>query len=303
VPRKEILRLEEIVALARVFVGLGVRKLHLTGGEPLLRRDLYVLVRSLAEVPDVHDLVLTTNGILLAEHASELRQAGLQRATISLDTLRPDRFQALTGSDQLGNVLRGIDKARTTGLSPLKLNAVIMRGFNDDELVDLLEFGRVAGAEVRFIEYMDVGGATGWSQDQVVPRDEILRRLAEHFGPIVAIPEDARGSARRYLLPGGEAFGIIPSVTAPFCSSCARGRLTADGWWYGCLYTQEGLNLGSALRSGAGPEELSELLAAAWRRRSERGAEVRRQVEARGPSVPRERLRSDPHLEMHVRGG
>lgn len=303
VPREGILRLEEIVTLARVFVGLGVRKLHLTGGEPLLRRDLDVLVRLLAEVAGVGDLCLTTNGVLLSEQAGELRRAGLQRATVSLDTLQTDRFRSLTGCDQLGNVLRGIERGRAAGLSPLKLNAVIMRGFNDDELVELLEFGRAAGAEVRFIEYMDVGGATRWSQDQVVPRDEILQRLAKHYGPITAIRDDPRGSARRYLLPGGAAFGIISSVTAPFCGSCERGRLTADGLWYGCLYAQKGLDLGSALRSGAGLQELSELVSTAWQRRTERGAEMRRQVEGRGPLVPRERLQADPHLAMHRRGG
>jgi GTP 3',8-cyclase len=303
VPRAEILRLEEIVALVRVFVGLGVWKLHLTGGEPLLRRDLHVLVRLLATVPGVRDLVLTTNGVLLAERAGTLRRAGLQRATVSLDTLQPDRFRALTGCGELGRVLRGIGEARTAGLSPLKLNAVILRGFNDDELVDLLEFGRAADAEVRFIEYMDVGGATRWSRDQVVSRDEILGRLVRHYGPITPIAEETRSSARRYRLPGGAAFGIIPSVTAPFCSSCERGRLTADGWLYGCLYAQNGIDLGRALRSGEGPRELTELVAAAWRLRRACGAEARQQVEARGPLVPRERLRTDPHLEMYVRGG
>ena len=303
VPRAEILRFGEIATLARVFVELGVRKLHLTGGEPLLRQDLAVLVRMLASVPRVRDLALTTNGVLLAEQAAELRRAGLRRATVSLDTLRPERFRVLTRCDRLGCILRGIDAARAAGLSPLKLNAVILRGFNDDELVDLLEFGRTAGAEVRFIEYMDVGGATTWSTDQLVARDEILRRLTEHYGPLTPVPEDTQASAARYLLPGGTVFGIISAMTAPFCSSCARSRLTADGWWYGCLYAQNGVDLGTALRSGAARQELATLLVAAWQQRSDRGAAARQDVAVRGPLLPRELLRADLHLEMHTRGG
>jgi cyclic pyranopterin phosphate synthase len=303
VPRAQILHLEEIAALARVFVGLGVQKLHLTGGEPLLRQDLDLLVRMLVSLPGVRDLVLTTNGLLLAEQAHALRAAGLRRVTVSLDTLRPARFRTLTRRDELPHVLAGVEAARQAGLSPLKLNAVILRGFNDDELVDLLAYGRTAGAEVRFIEYLDVGGATQWSWPQVVSREEILLRLSAHYGPITRAAHIASASAQRFLLPDGTSFGIIPATTAPFCPWCERGRLTADGWWYGCLYARDGIDLGSALRSGVKPPELAALLAATWRQRNDRGAEARRQVEARGPVLPRKHLQADLHLEMHTRGG
>ncbi len=303
VPRTEILTFEEIATLVRVFLRLGVRELHLTGGEPLVRQDLDVLVGMLSAAPGVLDLALTTNGVLLAERVAVLARAGLHRVTVSLDTLRPDRFRGLTRCDALPRVLRGIEGARAAGLSPLKLNTVVMRGLNDDELVDLVEFSRAVAAEIRFIEYMDVGGATQWSPDQVVGQAEILTRLSRHYGAIEPIPDGSGAPATRYGLPDGTIFGIIASTTAPFCRSCDRSRLTADGMWYLCLYAQHGLDLRAALRGGRGPDELAAWLAGAWQQRADRGAELRQHLEYRGPFVPLAQLRADHHLEMHTRGG
>jgi cyclic pyranopterin phosphate synthase len=178
-----------------------------------------------------------------------------------------------------------------------------MRGVNDDELVALIEFGRTVPAEVRFIEYMDVGGATRWSMDKVVGRDEILRVLGQHYGPIEPIVEQTTAPADRYALADGTSFGIIASTTAPFCASCDRSRLTADGMWYLCLYAQTGIDLRGPLRGGASPEELKALIASAWTRRTDRGAEQRLALRDRTPLIQIGRLREDPHLEMHTRGG
>ena len=277
--------------------------MRLTGGEPLLRQGLSELVGILAAIPGVEDLALTTNGVLLADQAGALARAGLRRITVSLDTLQPARLKALTGSEAVTPILDGIQAARTAGFTSVKLNTVVLRGVNDDELVDLVEYGRAVGAEVRFIEYMDVGGATGWSMDQVVSQREILERLSQHYGPIGPVVESTRAPADRYALPDGTVFGIIASTTAPFCHSCERSRLTADGVWYPCLYAAQGLDLRSALRGGRSPEELAAQLAAAWAQRADRGAEERLAQPQRGPLVTLAQLRADHHLEMHTRGG
>ena len=301
-PREDILHFEEVERLADVFLDLGVDKVRLTGGEPLLRRDLPDLVARLAARPRIRDLAMTTNGVLLADQVSALKQAGLHRLTVSLDTLRPDRFQALARSDELDRVLRGIDAAAP--LFPgLKIDTVVIRGVNDDELVPLVEFGRERGAEVRFIEYMDVGGATHWSLDHVVSRAEILERLASAYGAVAPIVEETSAPADRYRLPDGTVFGIISSTTAPFCSSCDRSRLTADGLWYLCLYARRGVDLRKPLRAGASAAELRELIGSVWTRRADRGAEDRLAARDRAPLIPLDSLRRDPHLEMHTRGG
>jgi cyclic pyranopterin phosphate synthase len=301
-PREDILQFEEIERLVEVFIGLGVDKVRLTGGEPLLRRDLPALVTRLAARPAIADLAMTTNGVLLAQHARTLREAGLHRVTVSLDTLRPDRFQRLTRYDELDRVLAGIDAA--VPLFPgMKLDSVVMRGVNDDELVDLIEFGRARGAEVRFIEYMDVGGATGWSMERVTTRDHILQALTAHYGSITAVEEVSSAPADRYRLPEGTIFGIIASTTAPFCESCDRSRLTADGMWYLCLYATRGIDLRRALRDGASAADLDALVRSAWETRRDRGAEERLAARDRAPLIPLESLRRDPHLEMHTRGG
>jgi cyclic pyranopterin phosphate synthase len=302
-PREQILHFEEVGALADVFMDLGVDKIRLTGGEPLLRRDLPRLIRLLAAKPRLRDLAITTNGVLLAEQASALKTAGLRRVTVSLDTLQPERFAALTRRTNHAQVLEGIAALTPAGFSETKLDTVVMRGVNDDELVALIEYGRTVPAEVRFIEYMDVGGATRWSMDKVVSRDEILRVLGQHYGAIEPIVEQSTAPADRYALPDGTSFGIIASTTAPFCASCDRSRLTADGMWYLCLYASNGIDLRGPLRGGASPEELKALIASAWTRRADRGAEQRLALRDRTPLVQIGRLRQDPHLEMHTRGG
>jgi cyclic pyranopterin phosphate synthase len=301
-PREDILHFEEIERLVDVFLGLGVDKVRLTGGEPLLRRDLPTLVTRLAGRRAIRDLALTTNGVLLQAQARALKDAGLHRLTVSLDTLRRERFQTLARYDELPRVLAGIDAAAP--LFPgLKIDSVIIRGVNDDEMIDLIEFARGHGAEVRFIEYMDVGGATAWSMDRVMSRADMLARLSAHYGPIEAIRETSSAPADRYRLPDGTVFGIIASTTAPFCESCDRSRLTADGMWYLCLYATRGTDLRGPLRAGAPVEELARLVRETWSGRRDRGAEERLAARDRSPLIPVDTLRRDPHLEMHTRGG
>jgi cyclic pyranopterin phosphate synthase len=301
-PREDILHFEEIETLVDVFTGLGVDKVRLTGGEPLLRRNVPDLVRRLATRPAIRDLAMTTNGVLLAANALALRDAGLHRLTVSLDTLQPQRFRDLTRYDELDRVLDGI--ATAAPLFPgLKIDTVVIRGVNDDELTGLLEYGRRYGAEVRFIEYMDVGGATHWSMSRVLPRQEMLTRLEAHYGPITPVIEQSSAPADRYRLPDGSTFGIISSTTEPFCDSCDRSRLTADGLWYLCLYATHGTDLRRPLRSGASADQIAQLIGATWEVRSDRGAEERLANRDRSPLIPVDRLKRDPHLEMHTRGG
>ena len=302
-PRKEILTLEEVSGLVDVFAELGVNKVRLTGGEPLVRRDLAALVRMIARNPRIKDLAITTNGILLAEAAQALHDAGLHRVTVSLDTLRPDRFTALTRKDSHAKVLNGIKAAGQVGFKGLKIDTVVIRGVNEDELVDLLEFGKQISAEVRFIEYMDVGGATSWSMDKVFSRVEILDVLARQYGCIEPIAAASTAPADRFVLPDGTVFGIVASTTTPFCRTCDRSRLTADGTWYLCLYAQHGIDLRSPLRAGASKAELISTIVSVWTMRSDRGAEERKEIRSRDVLVSVDRLRQDPRLEMHTRGG
>ncbi len=302
-PREDVLSFEEVSDLADLFGAMGVDRIRLTGGEPLLRRDLPSLIAQLSRKPWLTDLALTTNGVLLADAAAELRQAGLHRLTVSLDTLRADRFLALARRESLPAVLSGMDAARTAGFTDLKIDSVITRGDNDDELGDLLEYGRSVGAEVRFIEYMDVGGATRWRPEAVVSRAEILSRLADQYGPIQPLPSPPSAPADRFQLPDGLAFGIIASTTQPFCRTCDRARLTADGVLLLCLYAQHGTDLRRPLRAGASRDTLLNLLRAVWRSRADRGAEERRGVRDRGSYIPLNVLKRDAHLEMHTRGG
>ena len=304
-PKASLLSFEELDRLAGIFLGLGAAKIRLTGGEPLLRHDLPTLVRMLAARPSLGDLALTTNGILLEQHAAALKEAGLRRVTVSLDTLRPDRFEAYTRSKRHGDVLAGIAAARAAGFRTLKVNTVVVRGYNEDELADLIEFGRANDAEVRFIEYMDVGGATRWSMDQVVSRREMLEALARRYGPAQPLSRGAPGAApaEEFALPDGTTFGIIASTTAPFCRACDRSRITADGTWYLCLYAESGISLRDELRAGATDEDIAEVIADAWMGRADRGAEERLEVIGRGALYDVPSLRADPHREMHTRGG
>lgn len=302
-PRADILTFEEIETLVDVFTSLGTTKVRLTGGEPLLRKDLPDLLTLLARKPALTDLALTTNGILLADQVVALRAAGLPRITVSLDTLDPDRFKALTRFDSLDAVLTGLDQAANAGFDSVKIDTVVIRGVNDDELVPMLEHGRRVGAEVRFIEYMDVGGATRWSIDDVVSRQDMLQRLAAHYGTVTPVDENTAAPADRFTLPDGTVFGIISSTTEPFCRQCDRSRLTADGGWYRCLYATDGTDLREPLRAGVGVEGLRSLIAETWRARDDRGAEDRLSSEDRSRLIPVETLQAQPHLEMHTRGG
>jgi GTP 3',8-cyclase len=302
-PREEILDFEEIGRLVDVFIDLGVDKVRLTGGEPLLRRDLSELIRLLAAKPALKDLALTTNGVLLEEEAPSLKEAGLHRVTVSLDTLRPERFAELTRRSTLDRVLAGLTALDGAGFSGTKIDTVVMRGVNDDELADLIEYGKRMPAEVRFIEYMDVGGATRWSMDKVVSRHEMLERLTRRYGAIEPVVEETTAPADRFRLPDGTVFGIISSTTAPFCADCDRSRLTADGLWYLCLYALQGVDLRGPLRAGAGDDELKALITGRWQARTDRGAEDRLALRDRTPLLQIASLKRDPHLEMHTRGG
>jgi cyclic pyranopterin phosphate synthase len=301
-PREDLLHFEEISSLVDVFISLGVDKVRLTGGEPLLRRDLASLVALLSQKAGLLDLALTTNGILLGDQVDALKEAGLRRITVSLDTLRRDRFVSLARFDELGRVREGI-AAADRAFGHLKIDSVIIRDVNDDELVDLIEYGKGVHAEVRFIEYMDVGGATQWAPGRVVSRRDMLDRLSGRYGRIEPIVDDSSAPADRFRLPDGTVFGIISSTTEPFCRTCDRSRLTADGMWYLCLYAARGTDVRGAIRRGASPAELRELIESTWQARDDRGAETRLGLGERRAFVPISALRHDPHLEMHTRGG
>lgn len=302
-PRASILSYEELARLTAIFAGLGAGKVRLTGGEPLLRHDLPALVGQLSAIEGVRDLALTTNGILLAGRASELRAAGLGRVTISLDTLRPERMAEFARSERHGDILAGVSAAVAAGFASVKVNAVIIRGYNDDEVLPLLDYARSAGVEMRFIEYMDVGGATRWSRDQVVSRAEMLEAIGAARGAVTPLPGRSAAPAERFRLPDGTVFGIIASTTAPFCRDCDRSRITADGTWYLCLYAADGVDLRDPLRQGATDAELAGLIRRTWEARSDRGAEQRLELPARGVLHQVESLRADPRREMHTRGG
>ena len=301
-PREDILHFEEIDRLVDQFLHLGVDKVRLTGGEPLLRRDLPDLIERLARKPAIRDLAMTTNAVLLKPNVDALKAAGLHRLTISLDTLQRERFKKLARYDELPRVLAGIDAA-VDPFPGFKLDSVIIRGTNDDEIIALLDFARARAAEIRFIEYMDVGGATTWSMSQVVSRREMLEVIEKHYGPIEPLREESSAPADRYRLPDGTIFGIIASTTEPFCRTCDRSRLTADGVWYLCLYATRGVDLRGPLRGGVSDETLRELITSVWHARTDRGAEARLSLRDRSPLIPLTALKRDPHLEMHTRGG
>jgi cyclic pyranopterin phosphate synthase len=276
VERTEVLSFAEIERLARLFVANGVSQIRLTGGEPLVRRSLPTLVRQLRDVPGLGSLSLTTNGALLKEQAQPLRDAGLDRINVSLDTLRPDRFRAITQRGELQPVLEGLAAARNVGMNPIKVNAVIIRGFNEDELLDLVEFGRNEGFEMRLIEYMDVGNASGWTPDKTFSKREMLQVIHERF-PVREVGR-ASGTAPAVdyeFVDGRGQLGIIGSVTEPFCSSCTRARLTADGKLVTCLFAETGFDLKSKMRQGASDEELTEIIRTIWRGRDDRYSDLR----------------------------
>jgi cyclic pyranopterin phosphate synthase len=275
--RSEILSFEEITRLVGIFVGIGVEKVRLTGGEPLLRHDLPDLVARLARTPGLRELTLTTNGSLLGGLAKPLRTAGLHRLTVSLDTLDPLRFQALSDSKvPLSRVLEGLDAARSAGFTAIKLNCVLKRGANEDDILPLAEFARNEGHHLRFIEFMDVGTGNGWRMDQVVPAKEVVALLGSRW-PLERYQYPAPNCVAqhwRYLDGGGE-IGLIASVTEPFCAGCDRARVSAEGSLYTCLFADHGLDLKTFLRAGASDAELAALLKANWQRREDRYSELR----------------------------
>ncbi len=304
-PRESLLTFEELDRLAGIFLRLGATKIRLTGGEPLLRHDLPALVRMLSARPGLGDLALTTNGILLAENAASLRSAGLRRVTVSLDTLKAERMLAFARSTRHGDVMEGITAAGTAGLGRVKLNSVVIRGFNDDEVTDLLEFARQGGHEIRYIEYMDVGGATRWRSEDVVTRAELLERITSRYGRVEPLPDPDSPSApaERFRMSDGAVFGIIASVTAPFCALCDRSRVTADGTWFSCLYAEQGMDLREPLRLGRTDDDIAGMLSTAWLNRRDRGAEQRLVLPHREALYQIAGLRADPRREMHTRGG
>ncbi len=273
----ERLSFDEIVRLTRLFAHLGVRKLRLTGGEPLLRANLADLIGDLTEIPGIEDIALTTNGVLLAKYAAELKAAGLKRITVSLDSLDPKVFARMSGGfDGVADVLNGIEHAQRAGLEPIKINAVIQRGVNDHTALDLVERFRDTGVIVRFIEYMDVGNRNAWSQDVVVSSKELAAKIAERW-PLEPLERDYRGEvAQRYRFVDGKGeVGFISSVTQPFCGDCSRARLSSDGMVYTCLFATHGTSLRDALRSGADDDQLLDIVRNIWLKRSDRYSELR----------------------------
>jgi len=300
--RAALLNFEEIDRLINIFSRAGIERVRITGGEPLLRRDLQALIQLISAKDKIKDLALTTNGVLLASQAKTLKTAGLHRVTVSLDTLRPDRFLSLTKGDFHHQVVNGIDAAAAT-FGGLKIDTVVIRNVNQDELVQMIEFGKKRNAEVRFIEYMDVGGATKWSMSSVVPRTEILQILSKHYDQILPISDTTSAPADRFALSDGTSFGIISSTTVPFCHSCDRSRITADGIWYLCLYATQGEDLRQSLRSGLSDNEILNQIKSSWKNRTDEGAKDRLKEERREAFVSLKLLRQDSHLEMHTRGG
>jgi len=291
----ERLDFEEILRLTRLFLELGVVKLRVTGGEPLLRPGLADLIGDLTSLPGVEDVALTTNGVLLAQQAAALSAAGLKRVTVSLDSLDPAVFAAMSGGfGTVDDVLNGIAAAQRSGLSPIKLNAVIERGLNDHTALDLVERFRSTGVIVRFIEYMDVGNRNDWQRARVVPSQELLERIAARW-PLTALEPGYTGEvARRYAFDdGGGEIGFISSVTQPFCGDCSRARLSSDGKLYTCLFAADGADLRAPLRGGATEAELAAMIRAIWERRADRYSELRDEL----------RERNVQHVEMNHVGG
>ena len=278
----ERLSFQEIVRLTRLFVQLGVRKLRITGGEPLLRANLADLIGDLSSIPGVVDVALTTNGSLLSKHASELKAAGLNRVTVSLDSLDPTVFSRMSGGfGSVEEVLDGIDHARRAGLAPIKVNAVIQKGVNDHTALALVEHFRGTDVTVRFIEYMDVGNRNAWRPDHVVRSRELAAAIETRW-PIRPLARGYRGEvAERYAFTEGRGeIGFISSVSQPFCGDCSRARLSSDGSLYTCLFATHGTDLRTRLRAGASDAELLELIGSVWNARTDRYSETRAALRA-----------------------
>jgi GTP 3',8-cyclase len=284
--RDQILTFEEITRLARIFVDHGVRKIRLTGGEPLVRRDLPLLIRMLDQIPDL-DLTLTTNGALLPKYARSMKDAGLKRVTVSLDSLDDDTFKAMNDVDfPVARVLEGMEAADQVGLGPIKVNMVVKRGLNDSSILPMARFFREKGYILRFIEYMDVGHTNGWRMDDVVPAAEIIKKISAEMPLEPADPNYHGEVAERWRYKDGSGeIGVIGSVTQAFCGTCTRARLSAEGKLYTCLFAIKGYDIRALLRGGASDDEISQTIAQVWGRRSDRYSELRSENTVSLPKV------------------
>ncbi len=279
IAHEQVLTYEEIARLAGIFVALGVEEIRVTGGEPLVRRDLERLVAKLAPLEGLRELCLTTNGALLKEKAAALKEAGLQRLNVSLDTLDPEKFARITQRGDLRQVLDGLFAAQRCGFQRIKLNAVIERGLNEDDIIPLVEFAFHHGFAIRFIEYMDVGNSNDWVSAKVVSKKEILERIAARYPLVEKGRHGGDAPAVDYQLAGGSGdIGVIASVTEPFCGSCSRARLTADGRLVTCLFAPEGHSLKALLRGGSSDDQIREVISGIWSRRDDRYSELRFQA-------------------------
>lgn len=290
--KDQVLSFEEIVRVAGVFVRLGGEKIRITGGEPLVRKNLHRLIRMLSEVPGIKDLTLTTNGALLSEQAHDLAAAGLKRINVSLDTLDPGKFSVITQRGEIAPVMEGLKALDAAGIGSVKINAVVIREFNEDEIVALAEFGRTRGYTMRFIEFMDVGNANGWKMEKVVSKREILEKIRSRYPFRESGRADGRAPAVDYeYADGAGRFGVIASVTEPFCGSCDRARLTPDGKLVTCLFSSSGVDLRALIRSGASDEKLAAEIFRVWGARRDRFSEERwaalKSVEGYTPDVHR----------------
>ena len=296
-PKEEILSFEEITRLTKILVGFGVNKIRITGGEPLLRTDLHKLIKQISELDDSLDITLTTNGFLLKDSAKLLKDSGLKRITVSLDSLQDDVFRKMNGRNfGINRVLEGIDAATEAKLSPIKINAVVQKGVNDHTLIDLAKHFKGTGHIVRFIEYMDVGNKNGWELDEVVPANDILAIIDKEL-PLEPINPNYRGEvARRYRYKDGQGeIGIIASVSQPFCGDCSRARLSTDGSLYTCLFASRGLDLRDTMRSGGTDTQLEEMIKNIWQARTDKYSEERSDSVITNSSAPK--------IEMYQIGG
>src|SRR3954447_8539457 len=301
-PRAELLTFEEISRLARVFVALGVRKIRLTGGEPLLRRNLPKLIEMLSVIPGADDITLTTNGSLLARQAKSLADAGLKRISVSLDSLDEQTFARMNDVGfPVSAVLEGIDAAEAASLTPIKVNMVVRRGLNEQDVVPMARYFRERGVILRFIEYMDVGHTNGWRLDDVVPADEIIAAIDADMPLVQVAPTYSGEVADRWAYADGSGeVGVIASVTQPFCRDCTRARLTADGQVYTCLFASSGHDLRAPLRDGATDDEITRQIAGVWGARTDRYSDLRSVATTRPLPV----LALDPNrVEMSRIGG
>lgn len=299
-PRESILRFEEILTLTQAFCQLGVEKVRITGGEPLLRKDLDRLIALLRAEPQIQEIAITTNATLLQRALPQCIEAGLDRVTVSLDSLDPQTAKRISQRDELPKIIANLRWFRANyPKMPLKIDTVLLKGVNDQEVPQLLGFAQEIDAEIRFIEYMDVGGATRWDQRQLLTAHQLLQSL-EHQA--IPLPRTDSAPALRYRLPSGQVFGIIASMSQPFCQWCDRSRITADGHWFTCLYQPQGLPLAPILRQ-KNFADLVQAIREGWSQREEQGALTRKKLKMRLPLFDAQTLKQQPHLEMHTRGG